>query len=165
MSLAFILLGGNRGDVQNTFRISCEKLTENHIRIIRKSSLYTSPAWGFSDPEPFMNQVLEIETNLHPEELLRILLQIETDLGRIRNIGSEYSSRTIDMDILLFDSVIIHSSSLEVPHPRMNDRRFALLPLAELVPEMVHPLTGETISSLLENCKDLSDVKILEHAL
>ena len=152
-----ILLGGNMGNTLEIFGKSKVQLGKSVGSIVRESSLYRTEAWGF-DSEPFLNQVITIETNLLPQELLQTLLSIEESFGRVRE-GDGYAARTLDMDILFVENRIINGPDLIVPHPRMAERRFVLEPLSELYPERIHPVTGKAISQMLEECSDTSDVE------
>ena len=124
------------------------------------SSSYESEPWGFETKEWFLNRVIVIETEMNPEDLLKQLLEIEHELGRERHPEIEgYSSRTADLDILYFGDKIILTDTLTVPHPRLHRRRFALLPLCEVAPNLVHPVFGLTQSELLARCSDTLTVR------
>ncbi len=120
---------------------------------ISVSSVYETEPWGFSHPTPFLNQLIISQTLLSPGEVISMVLEIESNLGRQRREG-EYSERTIDIDILFYDDLVINSKELIIPHPRLHERRFALEPLAELEPEFLHPVFNKTISRLLVECPD-----------
>jgi 2-amino-4-hydroxy-6-hydroxymethyldihydropteridine diphosphokinase len=154
-----ILLGGNVGNTLEIFSKAKRQLVEKAGQIIQESSLYQTEAWGF-DSEPFLNQVITIETTLLPEELLQKLFSIETYFGRERK-GSGYSARTLDLDILFVKDQVINEPTLIIPHPRMAERRFVLEPLVELYPNRIHPVTGKTISQMLSECSDNSGVEKL----
>jgi len=155
----FLLLGGNLGNVPETFGKALEMMSGKAGSLVRTSRIYQSAPWGFEATEPFLNQVVEMETMLEPEPLMSELLKIESALGRERTPG-KMDSRTIDIDILLFNDLIMHTDCLEIPHPRLHLRRFALAPLAEVAREITHPVTGQTIGQLLEACTDSSYVSI-----
>jgi 2-amino-4-hydroxy-6-hydroxymethyldihydropteridine diphosphokinase len=157
MNQAFVLLGGNQGDVASTFERARQMIASRAGKITACSSLYQSQAWGFESDDPFLNQVLEVASGHHAPGLMRELLQIEEDLGRMRKEGV-MSSRTIDIDLLFFNQEVIDQPGLQVPHPRLHLRRFTLLPLAELAPELIHPIMGKTIEQLLESCPDQGHV-------
>jgi len=154
---AFLLLGGNLGNVLETIGDARKMISENAGNIVRSSHVYKSAPWGFESTDFFLNQVVEVETWLGPESLLQKLLIIESALGRKRTHG-KIDSRTIDIDILLFNNLIMKTESLEIPHPRFHLRRFALVPLTEVAREHVHPGLGKTIGQLLEVCTDNSNV-------
>lgn len=123
----------------------------------RASSLYESEPWGFStDVPPFLNQVLFLETLLSPQEAMEKALSIEERLGRVRSgdAVSTFASRTVDIDILFYDNLVVSTPSLVIPHPRMASRKFVLVPLAELIPAEMHPVLGITVKQLLEQCND-----------
>jgi 2-amino-4-hydroxy-6-hydroxymethyldihydropteridine diphosphokinase len=153
-----VLLGGNLGDVQANFRQARERMEAAGNPIVKASSLYRSPAWGFEAEEEFLNQALLVQTELQPEAFLGFLLGLEQSLGRQRKANEGYASRLIDIDILLWEDRVWQSSVLQIPHPRMQLRRFALAPLAEIAPDMWHPVLGMTVGRLLDGCPDTSDV-------
>jgi 2-amino-4-hydroxy-6-hydroxymethyldihydropteridine diphosphokinase len=160
MALIYLLLGGNTGD-----RVKYLDMARNEIaRHIGKpeavSSLYETEPWGFDTANLFLNQLVIADTNLDPASALEKILKIELQLKRERK-EKQYSSRTIDIDILFYEDRVIAEEGLIIPHPRLHERRFALEPLAEMVPEMLHPVSGKTISRLLEECKDKLQVKRL----
>jgi 2-amino-4-hydroxy-6-hydroxymethyldihydropteridine diphosphokinase len=153
MNRVFLLLGGNLGNVAVTFEQARQLVLLRIGDITAVSSLYQSEPWGFSSCELFLNQVLELTTQLGPNELLQVLLEIESSMGRTRAAGL-ITSRPIDIDILFYNDQVVVLPQLEIPHPRLHLRRFTLLPLAELAPEMIHPLFAQTVAQLLEECND-----------
>ena len=155
---AWLLTGGNMGDRLRNLTSANELINQHCGEVIFASSIYETEAWGKTDQPSFLNQVLQIQTGLEPKQLLKKILSIEKKLGRFRK--EKNGPRTIDIDILLFDDAIIKEPSLEVPHPRMQDRRFALTPLAEIAPRLLHPLYKKTISQLLADCTDPLEVSI-----
>lgn len=173
----FLLLGSNRGERMDLIAQARQFIAEQAGTILLSSSLYESEPWGFKDDISFINQALEISTILSAEELLKVLLSIENSLGRIRFSDNAscimdqersdlhpsfgYISRTIDIDILFFGKQIIFTENLVVPHPRLHERRFALLPLNEIAPERIHPILKKSVSELLASCTDRSRVTIL----
>ncbi|HPS62057.1 MAG TPA: 2-amino-4-hydroxy-6-hydroxymethyldihydropteridine diphosphokinase [Bacteroidales bacterium] len=169
MKEVYILLGSNRGEREGMILRALEMIHAQAGRVVRLSGLYETAPWGFNDPVAFLNQVAEIDTDLGPEELLESLLTIETRLGRIRppegcgcGIGGEaaYESRTIDLDILFYGNRMVFTDKLMIPHPRLHERRFTLVPLNDLAPDFVHPLLKASISSLLKRCTDPSAVTV-----
>lgn len=152
----FLLLGSNLGDRPQVLAAAREAITEQAGSIARQSAIYETAPWGITDQPAFLNQVLEITTSLLPEDLLRIILNIEHLLGRVRY--ERWGARVIDIDILYFGRTVMDSARLTLPHPRIQDRRFVLAPLAEIAPDFIHPLLQKTSSQLLEQCPDTSEV-------
>jgi len=128
--------------------------------IVRSSSIYESEPWGFEDDQNFLNKVVEVDSDLQPTELLTKIHKIESELGRIRT-GAGYEARTIDIDILFYGNWIIIQNDLVIPHKHLPGRRFALTPLAELVPELYHPVLACKVQSILDRCKDKGEVKVV----
>ena len=169
MKEVFLLLGGNQGDRRDFLSRALEMISENAGTILNKSNVYETEPWGFKDPNPFLNQVVEISTDYNPAELLEQLLTIETQLGRIRPFNSCgcsdqgcYTGRTIDLDILFYGQKLVFTDRLMIPHPRLHERRFSLIPLNEIAPDFIHPLLKKSISVLLQGCTDQAKVKKIE---
>lgn len=160
MAKLFLLLGGNLGNKKEIFRTARKRLEEELGAIIQTSSVFETEPWGFESEDMFWNQVVVIETSLAPEQVLVHTKAIELELGRVRK-AARYSSRLIDIDLLFYDDLVLHEPNLELPHPRMIDRRFVLEPLAEVAAEFVHPVFKRNIISLLEECSDELQVKRL----
>jgi 2-amino-4-hydroxy-6-hydroxymethyldihydropteridine diphosphokinase len=161
MTKLYLLLGGNLGDKKRIFAESRRLLEEQIGKIMSLSSIYETEPWGFDSKDNFWNQVLQLDTKLSPEEILEKTKQIELDLGRTRK-GDQYDSRIIDIDILFCANQVIKKENLVVPHPRIQDRKFTLVPLNEIASNLVHPVFGKKISQLLEECTDLLKVKLIE---
>lgn len=160
MSESYILLGGN---IDNRFQYlnRAEYLIKNVIGDISKSSsFYESEPWGFVHKNAFLNKVILVNTYLSPNELLLHINQIENMMGRIRK-SDQYIERNIDIDILFYDNQIINEESLIVPHPKIQFRRFTLLPLSEIAPSLIHPVLNKPINELLINCEDQLTVRKL----
>lgn len=157
MNIAYILTGGNLGDRQNNLAQAKELIGQQCGTISRASALYETAAWGNTEQPAFLNQALQIETKLNARQLIRRLLKIEKQMGRERK--EKYGPRIIDIDILLFNEEIHNYPLLKLPHPEMQNRRFALLPLAEIAAGTIHPVLRKTISELLHECADQLDVK------
>ena len=163
MERCFILFGSNMGDKNKIYVQACLLINNRCGRIVQVSSAYESEPWGFETKEWFLNRLIVVETALEPEEMLRQLLDIEAELGRVRHPEAEgYISRTVDLDILYYGSRIVLTDNLTIPHPRLHQRRFALLPLCEVVPEFVHPAFNLTQTELLKRCFDFSEVRKIE---
>jgi 2-amino-4-hydroxy-6-hydroxymethyldihydropteridine diphosphokinase len=157
MSVAYLLTGSNLGQRENNLCQAVCALNNHAGKVLSKSGLYQSPAWGFSHPDDFINQAIMLETNLSPNLLLENILLIEGRMGRRRSHDG-YEARKIDIDILLYDQLIMHEEHLIIPHPLMQERRFALMPLAEIAGEVIHPAARKTINELLLDCTDNSQV-------
>lgn len=149
---AFLLIGGNQGDRARHLAEARAAIEEDCGPLRRASAVYETEAWGLEDQPPFLNQALEVETHLPPHELLAALLSIETRLGRVRD--QRYGPRLIDIDILLYGESVIDTPALRVPHPELPRRRFALVPLHEIAPGLLHPELQQTIGQLLTACPD-----------
>ncbi|OJV18493.1 MAG: 2-amino-4-hydroxy-6-hydroxymethyldihydropteridine diphosphokinase [Dyadobacter sp. 50-39] len=152
----FLLLGSNLGDRPQVLAAARESIARQAGSIDGQSAVYETAPWGITDQPAFLNQVLEISTSLLPEDLLRVILNIEHDLGRVRY--ERWGARVIDIDILYYGQTVMDSARLTLPHPRIQDRRFVLAPLTEIAPDFVHPLLQKTSASLLEQCPDTSAV-------
>jgi 2-amino-4-hydroxy-6-hydroxymethyldihydropteridine diphosphokinase len=160
MNKLYILLGGNLGDKKMIFSGARSRLNQLLGKITAKSAVYETEPWGFTSDDVFWNQVLEIATGLSPDEVLRQTQQIERELGRVRK-SNHYDSRMIDIDILFYDDQIINQVNLTVPHPRIQDRKFTLVPLFELAPDLVHPVFRKSVRKLLDECTDQLKVEIV----
>ncbi len=152
MHTVYLLIGGNLSDRKLNLEQAAQLIEEQCGDIISISSIYETAAWGFADQPAFLNQVLVLNTELEPEELMHKLLSVETKLGRVRE--QKMGPRTIDIDILLINDVTLQTDHLTVPHPSLHLRRFALTPLAEVSPTKKHPTLHKTISELLTDCPD-----------
>lgn len=153
------ILGSNSKDKHRLLKEAARLLTAAG-KIIQESSLYETEPWGFEADENFLNQVIVFETALNPSDFLHYCLEVEKQLGRVRDPnGPRYSSRPIDIDILFCDSQIINTPELTVPHPRLCERLFVLTPLAEIMPDFIHPDKQQSIQELLAICPDHSIVK------
>ena len=154
---AYLLTGANLGNRAANLARARELIGLHAGRVEAASALYETAAWGKEDQPAFLNQALVIRTELSPRRLLRRLLKLERQMGRIR--GEKYGPRLIDMDILLYDQEVHQYPLLTLPHPALPGRRFALLPLAEIAPGLVHPVLQKSIAELLEECPDTLAVK------
>ena len=158
MNKAVLLLGSNLGYGQLLFQQVISLIDKRLGKLEMQSNLYQSPPWGFEHENDFLNQVLILETDLAPEEILQTCLQIEVDLGRKRTTQG-YEARTIDIDMLFVNDEVMDTESLVLPHPRLHLRKFTLLPLVELIPDFVHPTLQKSIQELLVACEDNSEVR------
>lgn len=156
-----VLLGGNLGDSKWLFQESIRLFEEYGYKIMGKSSLYASEAWGYASKNVFLNQVLILKNEKKVDEILGDCLQIEKKLGRERSDNQEYTDRPIDIDILYIDEQIIESEKLTLPHPRLHLRRFTLAPLSEILPDFIHPILKKDHKSLLLLCQDRLKVEVV----
>jgi len=157
MNIAYLLIGGNLGNRQENLA-TARFLVEKHCgHITRESSVYETAPWGKTDQPGFLNQALEINTELNARQLIRRILKVEKIMGRVRK--EKLGPRVIDIDILLFNDEIQDISFLKLPHPEMQHRRFVLIPLAEIAAQVVHPVLKKNISQLLDDCPDDLEVK------
>ena len=152
-----LLLGTNLEDRWNNLIICREMIAKDVGNILKASSIYETAAWGKTDQPSFLNQVLIVETELTPVELLKALNAIENKMGRVRK--EKWGERLIDIDILYFDDLLMDTAELKIPHPEITNRRFTLEPLNELVPDLVDPRVGMSINEMLATCKDPCIVK------
>jgi 2-amino-4-hydroxy-6-hydroxymethyldihydropteridine diphosphokinase len=164
MYRVFLGLGGNIGNLPVNFQKVKKRIDEECGKIIATSSIYMTPPMGFESNDFFWNQVVEIESLLQPEEILFKIRAIEKELGRM-HVQGEYTSRPMDIDILYFDDKIIKTENLKVPHPRIPERKFVLVPLVELAPDFKHPFFGLTNFQLLGKCSDRSVIEKIDDNL
>jgi 2-amino-4-hydroxy-6-hydroxymethyldihydropteridine diphosphokinase len=157
MSVTYLLIGGNQGDRLKYLRSAVNMISQETGKIIRMSSVYETEPFGFQDKNQFLNICIMVETDLSPYGTLENVSDIENSLGRNRK-PDKYVSRNIDIDILFYDDLIINNPSLTIPHPEIHNRNFALVPMAEISPEYIHPVIGKTILSLLKESTDKHNV-------
>ena len=157
MNKVYLLLGGNAGNRKQYINKAIDELSLYPVQPGIKSSFYETAAWGKEDQPEFLNIAIYIETSLSPTELLNAIHEIESNAGRLRT--EKWGQRTLDMDILFYNTEIIELPELTIPHPYMQDRRFTLVPLAEIAPDLMHPVFKKTISQLLEECPDKLEVR------
>ena len=161
---AYLGLGSNQGDRMAYLQQALQQLAEqDSIRLLRCSSVYETAPVGFLDQPAFYNMVCEIETSLAPLQLLAVVLDVERQLKRTRTI--RWGPRTIDIDILLYDQALIRQRDLMVPHPRMTERAFVLVPLAELIPDQVIPGTNLTVRQWQDEIPEEQTVRCLPQTL
>ena len=157
MNRTYLLLGSNMGNSRELLVDAIHQIEKQTGNLICASGLYSTAAWGNTDQPDFLNQVIVIETKLSAEQTLQSVLSIEKKMGRVRTVKN--APRIIDIDILFFNREIIHQADLIVPHPEIQNRRFALIPLNEIDPTFVHPVFGKSVHELLKLCKDQLNVK------
>lgn len=156
MEEAILLLGSNLGERERYLGQARNLITEKAGEITALSSIYESEPWGFEDKNQFLNQAIKISTQLSPQQLIETLLAIEQLIGRIRT--GQISSRVIDIDILFYGDQSIESEVLTVPHPRIAERLFTLLPLSDLTEKAILPILNKTAQELIDDCKDESEI-------
>ncbi len=152
----YLLLGSNQGDRMKWLQQAVSMLSAQCGTVVQQSGTYQTAAWGITDQPAFLNKVVLLQTTLTPTELLAEIHNIETALGRQRDV--KWGQRTLDIDILLYNKEVIQLPNIIIPHPYMQERRFTLIPLAEIAPDYIHPKLKKSISELLENCPDKLDV-------
>jgi len=159
--ITYISIGTNQGDKLTNIQQAINLIADKIGAVLKVASVYETASWGFNSNN-FYNTCIKVSTYLPPEQLILRLLSIEKELGRTRNDTDGYSDRLIDLDILLFDDEIIFSKTLIVPHPRMLERKFALVPLVEIARNVIHPIEKKHLYICLENCSDTSEITKLD---
>ncbi|MFC2100218.1 2-amino-4-hydroxy-6-hydroxymethyldihydropteridine diphosphokinase [Bacteroidota bacterium] len=150
---AYILIGSNKGDRSQMLADACMMIQNNVGNIMQQSSIYETQPWKLTEVSKFLNQAIMVSTNLSPSVLLNKLQIIELILGRVR-YNDYYESRPIDLDILFYDQDIINEVNLQIPHPLLHRRLFALVPLMEIANDFIHPIQKLSIFDLIEKCED-----------
>ncbi|HET9588690.1 MAG TPA: 2-amino-4-hydroxy-6-hydroxymethyldihydropteridine diphosphokinase [Anaerolineales bacterium] len=150
----YLALGSNLGDRLANLKRAIAALSPQ-MEVKAKSHVYETPPWGFEDQPKFLNQVIQVNTYLAPEPLLKHLKRLEVTLGRKATFPN--GPRLIDIDILFYDDLVLNTPSLEIPHPRLHERGFVLLPLADIAPDWVHPVLKKSVGELLASC-NVSDI-------
>jgi 2-amino-4-hydroxy-6-hydroxymethyldihydropteridine diphosphokinase len=158
----YLLLGGNQGDRLTNLQTATKRIAGNIGKVIALSSVYETSAWGKTDEPDFLNQVVVVETVLQAEAVMSTILEIEHEMGRVRT--TKNASRIIDIDILFYDHEVVHEERLTIPHPEIQNRKFVLVPLAELAPEMVHPVLKASVNEMLSTTPDSLDVRLWQGA-
>ena len=152
----YLLLGSNLGDSRGMLKSAVELIELKLGKVVDGSTIYKTKAWGVENQRDFLNQVVEIESSLTPEKLLKEINQIEERLGRVRY--EKWHSRIIDIDILYYGKKIVDTDDLKIPHPENQHRNFVLVPMAEIAADLIHPQLGLNQRELMENCSDTLDV-------
>jgi 2-amino-4-hydroxy-6-hydroxymethyldihydropteridine diphosphokinase len=155
----FLSLGGNLGNTQEIFKQSYPAIENKVGEILQKSSLYRTAAWGFKDQADFINQVILLESELNPQEILTEIQAIEKQFGRERIVT--WGPRTLDLDILFIEDLIIHNEKLQIPHPHIQNRKFILIPMHEIAESFEHPESKKTIAELVIETTDTSSVNLI----
>lgn len=153
----YILLGSNQGNSIKQLEIATQSIAEWVGNVVQSSSIYRTAAWGNTQQDAFSNQIILVRTEKTASQVLRILLTIEDKMERIRTL--KWAPRTIDLDILFYDELILEEPELTIPHPYLHQRRFTLIPMAEMAPNFLHPKLLKSISQLLQICPDQLSVE------
>ena len=160
MNTVYLIIGGNLGDRIKNLHEAILRIETVVGKISQTSAVFETSAWGFTEQPAFLNQVIEVPTPLSAPEVLQAVLGIELEMGRIRI--TKLGPRNIDIDLLFYNDEVISSPNLQIPHPDLHNRRFVLVPLAELAPQLIHPVLNKTIIELLHECPDLLEVRKYE---
>lgn len=152
-------LGSNKGARITNLENAIAQIEGKLGSILAISPVYETASWGYTDA-PYLNNALCLLTSIEPIELLGSLLKIESNLGRTRSLSTDYKSREIDLDIILVEGVVVDHVKLQIPHPRMSLRKFVLKPMVDIAPNWVHELLDVTLTDLLLQCKDQSEIKL-----
>ena len=162
MNVAYLCLGGNLGDRESSIKTAISKIGQEAGNVSSVSKIYETEAWGVTNQNAYLNLCIELKTELDPESLISALLKIEHDLGRERNLYHTYEPRIIDIDVLFYNDMVLEFNHLTVPHPRLHLRKFVLIPLNDVASSFMHPVFRKTVSELLEECPDNSEVKLFK---
>ena len=160
MNDVYLGIGGNLGNTLENIKKTLALISEKIGKIEKTSSVYLSEPWGFEHKKYFTNLVVKLKTDKSPNKILELISEIELELKRLRT-SSQYDARTVDIDILFYNNEIIKTENLEIPHPRIQDRLFVLLPLVEIEKDLYHQSFKKSILELLNECKDKSRIRKL----
>ena len=160
MNVAYLLIGGNLGDRFGYLKEAITKISSQCGLIKQTSRIYESKAWGYLNQPDYLNQAIELQTEFDPHILLKHILSIEDSMGRTRE--QIYGPRTIDIDILYFNDIILNDSILTIPHPRIVERKFVLIPMNEIASMHFDPVIKKTVHEMLGGCNDMLKVDIFE---
>lgn len=148
-------LGTNLGDKEQNLRLAVQHIEERIGKVVSLSAFYATAPWGFASDNTFLNAVVCVETSLPPLEILSVTQSIEKEMGRIhKSVNGVYSDRVIDIDLLLYDDLVLDTPTLKLPHPLMQERRFVMEPLAEIAPDVMHPVLGKTLGNIYRDLLD-----------
>jgi 2-amino-4-hydroxy-6-hydroxymethyldihydropteridine diphosphokinase len=156
MNKVYLLIGGNIGDRLANLKMAIDCIEQTCGSMLKFSAIYETEAWGFKHQAAFLNQALLIDTSLNASQLMQALLAIEKKMGRIRDIP--LGPRIIDIDIIYFNEEVVETALVSIPHPRLAERKFVLMPLVEIAPQYIHPVLNKNNALLLEECTDSSAV-------
>jgi 2-amino-4-hydroxy-6-hydroxymethyldihydropteridine diphosphokinase len=162
IDLVILGLGSNIGDSKHNILKAYDQIENDLGPILAKSSFYQSPSWGFKANQDFVNSVIFIQSSHSAEQLLKLIKIIEKNMGRSPKTAEGYESRVIDIDILDFSGVTLERDNLILPHPLMSERAFVLRPLAEILPNWIHPKSGLEIKELTDKLTDLQNIVVLK---
>jgi len=162
MSTVYFSLGSNRGNKEKNLFQAIVYLREYVGEIADYSSIYESEPWGFNDSEDFFNMVIKVETELPPRRILEIIKTIEERMGRVLTRDG-YQSRVIDIDILLYNQLVIKEKDLQIPHIKINERNFVLFPLTDIAADVIDPTCNKTFDQLVKECKDGKEIGLYKH--
>ncbi|UTW64488.1 2-amino-4-hydroxy-6-hydroxymethyldihydropteridine diphosphokinase [bacterium SCSIO 12741] len=162
MMEVLISLGSNLGSWEAVQQLALDEIEARIGRLERLSQVYRTEPWGVKDQPYFKNQVVLVHTRLSAPEVLNQLLNIEKECGRDREKEDRWGPRSLDLDILFYGNEQVADSNLEIPHPRLHQRKFILIPLSEVAPDLIHPITAQSVREMLDYCTDDSKVELYE---
>jgi 2-amino-4-hydroxy-6-hydroxymethyldihydropteridine diphosphokinase len=154
--IVYLSLGTNLGNRAANLKQAVSSLSPQ-MRVMKKSSIYETPPWGYTEQDPFLNQAVMVTTILEPEPLLKHIKRLEVAMGR--KASFRYGPRLIDIDILFYDDLILETPTVVIPHPYVHERGFVLIPLMDIAPDLMHPVMKRNIREMVAFCDDLSGIK------